>query len=179
MADHTSNRLKSDSITKIVKEEVPSLPSPTPMIMRKSSISMRKSATMLLRKSMKSTKLANLILDEEIEETEDETDDEIVSPFPKYPDNTPIGKLLNHWSEPPFGGFHVRGPKYLKDKKKVSSSEYLFPFRGMDLFLTDSCPENVASNSKVFGGRMRDVPTFVINFRLPWGKFLLTMDCYF
>jgi hypothetical protein len=27
----------------------------------------------------------------------------------------------------------------------------------------------VGSNSSVFGGNLRDVPTFIINFRLPWG----------
>lgn len=45
----------------------------------------------------------------------------------------------------------------------------MFPCRGLDLFLTDSCPANVGSNPGVFGGHLREIPSFIINFRLPWG----------
>ena len=138
------------------------------------------SAILLLRKSMASStklKLNHLPvgmnendMQELIEEDDDdEYDSDILSPLLRYPDNAPLGKYYNHWSEPPHGDFNVRGPNYLKDRKKTSSGEYMFPFRGMDLFLTDSCPENIGSNTKVFGGKLRDIPTFIVNFRLPWG----------
>merc|ERR1711862_1041210 len=34
---------------------------------------------------------------------------------------------------------------------------------------TDTCPENIGSNNKILGGECRSCPTFIINFRLPWG----------
>jgi hypothetical protein len=46
----------------------------------------------------------------------------------------------------------------------------------VDLFLTDTCPENVGSNSSVFGGRLREKPTFLINFRLPWGVLIFYFE---
>jgi Protein ENHANCED DISEASE RESISTANCE 2, C-terminal len=91
------------------------------------------------------------------------------SPLPLFPPGAKIGSHTNCYSEPDPGNFSVRGPNYFADKKKIGSDEFLFPTRGIDLFLTDTCPENVGSNSSVFGGSLRDEPTFIINFRLPWG----------
>lgn len=100
---------------------------------------------------------------------EGEDDPLIQSPMLTFPEGAELGSHLNCWSQPHHEDFKVRGPKYLSDKKKMPSQEFLFPARGVDLFLTDTCPENVGSNSGVLGGNLRDKPTFLINFRLPWG----------
>lgn len=98
-----------------------------------------------------------------------ETDFSIISPLPRFPKNGDPAKNLNCVSEPDPGTFFVRGQNYFSDRKKVNSGPYIFPFRGVDLFLTDSCPENIGRNRTVLGGKLRDIPSFIINFRLPWG----------
>ena len=55
--------------------------------------------------------------------------------FPRYPCGQTQDK--NCWSEPPVEKFHVRGPNYLNDKKKIESEEYLLRARGCDLFLSE------------------------------------------
>jgi hypothetical protein len=55
--------------------------------------------------------------------------------LPRYPVQAQRNK--NCWSEPPVSIFHVRGPVYFSDKKKVPSEKYLMPARGADLFLTE------------------------------------------
>jgi Protein ENHANCED DISEASE RESISTANCE 2, C-terminal len=95
------------------------------------------------------------------------------SPMTMFPEGAEIGSQLNCWSKPDASEFLVRGPQYLMDKKKVPSEDYLFPCRGVDLFLTDACPQDVGRNPGVMGGRLRELPTFIINFRLPWGVLLL------
>ena len=94
------------------------------------------------------------------------------SPMAKFPEGAAIGSHFNCWSSPNAADFLVRGPRYTVDKKKIPSGEFLFPCRGLDLFLTDACPQNVGRNPGVYGGRLREVPTFIINFRLPWGVLL-------
>lgn len=64
------------------------------------------------------------------------------SPLPKFPDGAKLGSKLNCWSEPVSENFQVRGPRYLVDRKKVPSKEFVFPIRAVDLFLTDTCPQN-------------------------------------
>jgi len=99
------------------------------------------------------------------------------SPFQMFPDNAALGDHLNCWSMPDSTNFKVRGPKYLDgDKKKIPSTDFLFPARGMDLMLTDAAPENVGQNSAILGGALREKPTFVINFRLPWGVVILYFE---
>jgi hypothetical protein len=49
----------------------------------------------------------------------------------------------NYWSLPVAQNYHIRGPNYLKDGKKIPSGDFIFPTRGADLFLTNSCPSNV------------------------------------
>jgi len=93
----------------------------------------------------------------------------IKSPLPLFSKSAKFGSHFNCWSVPDYDQFKVRGPNYLTDKIKISSGEYLFPARGMDLFLTDTCPENVGTNSGILGGKLREKPTFIVNFRLPWG----------
>jgi len=100
----------------------------------------------------------------------------IVSPMPLYPPGAEMGEYLNRWSAPSHDLFKVRGPNYFKDKKKVKSEEFLFPARGIDLFLTDACPENIGANNGIMGGHFRDVPSFVVNFRLPWGVLLFYFE---
>jgi hypothetical protein len=104
-----------------------------------------------------------------IDEEEEEAVEILGSPLPLFPPGAKIGSHTNCYSEPDPGNFQVRGPNYFVDRKKIGSDEFLFPSRGIDLFLTDACPENVGSNSSVFGGNLRDEPTFIVNFRLPWG----------
>ena len=87
----------------------------------------------------------------------------------EFPKDAKIGTVPNCWSTSPSSEFSVRGPNYLKDKKKVPSDNCMFPLRGVDLFLTDTCPSNVGSNPAALGGELRDSPTFVINFKMPWG----------
>ncbi|KAL3770913.1 hypothetical protein ACHAWU_003222 [Discostella pseudostelligera] len=119
----------------------------------------------LLRKSISNFKA--LVIGEE-----DKSCIRAAKTFPQFPDGSAIGSHLNCWSSPPSINFHVRGPNYLKDKEKVPSDQYLFPCRGCDLFLTDTAPTNVGRNRSILGGKLRDVPTFIINYRLPWGVFL-------
>jgi hypothetical protein len=119
----------------------------------------------LLRKSISNFKA--LVIGKE-----DKSSIRAAKTFPQFPDGAAIGSHLNCWSSPPSINFHVRGPNYLKDKEKVPSDQYLFPCRGCDLFLTDTAPTNVGRNCSILGGKLRDVPTFIINYRLPWGVFL-------
>jgi hypothetical protein len=92
--------------------------------------------------------------------------------YAKFPEGAKIGSHSSCWSVPPCTNFHVRGPNYLNDKVKVSSGEFLFPCRGCDLFLTDNAPINIGRNRSILGGKLRDLPTFIINYRLPWGVFI-------
>ena len=100
----------------------------------------------------------------------------IESPMPRFPDGAKLGSVLNSWSDPPSTNFMVRGENYLSDKKKIKSDPFVFPNRGVDLFLTDQCPENVGRISTLLNSDLRSVPTFIINFRLPWGVLLLYFE---
>jgi len=104
-----------------------------------------------------------------------EEEDEAIlgSPMAVFPEGAKLGSHSNCWSRPDPTDFHVRGPNYMVDKKKVKSGDYIFPCRGLDLFLTDACPQNVGRNTGVLGGALRELPTFIINFRLPWGVLLI------
>jgi len=93
----------------------------------------------------------------------------IKSPLPIFPKGANFGSHCNCWSMPNYEQFQVRGKNYLVDRVKIPSNNFFFTARGMDLFLTDTCPENVGTNSGILGGKLREKPTFVVNFRLPWG----------
>jgi hypothetical protein len=85
---------------------------------------------------------------ESIEDMNDEDDDEdmmdeLQSPLPVFPAGAALGSHLNCWSQPDCNNFYVRGSNYLKDRVKIESADFLWPLRGVDLFLTDTCPENV------------------------------------
>lgn len=92
------------------------------------------------------------------------------SPIQKFPKGAEIGSILNCWSEPVAHEFKVRGPNYLKDRIKIPSGPFLFPARGVDIFLSDCCPEHIARYKAILGGKLREKATFVINYRLPWGN---------
>jgi hypothetical protein len=128
-------------------------PSPTPLatsgVDLRSFLRKDPHGRMLLRKSMVATpdSSAQSVVTsfEGIAIPEEEPDaiiDENQSPMPRFPEGAALGSKLNCWSEPVPGNFQVRGAKYLSDKKKVPSSGFVFPVRGVDLFLTDACPEN-------------------------------------
>jgi hypothetical protein len=72
------------------------------------------------------------------------------SPIQKFPEGAEIGSILNCWSEPVAHEFKVRGPNYLKDKIKIPSGPFLFPARGVDIFLSDCCPEHIARLVKFY-----------------------------
>lgn len=86
------------------------------------------------------------------------------------------GVEKNSWSEPPATNFHVRGLNYLDDDKKTISAPFLFPLRGAELFLTTECPENVGRCNAILDGKLRTTPTFVVNFRFPWGLLILSFE---
>jgi len=91
-------------------------------------------------------------------------------PIKKFPDDAEIGSMFNCWSEPICSEFKVRGANYLKDKIKVASGSFLLPARGVDVFLSDCCPEHIARYKAILGTKLREKPTFIINYRLPWGN---------
>ena len=121
----------------------------------------------------------------------------IQSPLKTFPKDGDPHKDLNCISVAYGSDFPVRGKNYLVDRKKIRSSPMLFPSRGADLFLTDECPENIgryvahswlahssphhlpyinrycSSNPAILGGKLREKPTFLINFRLHWGNLIL------
>ena len=91
----------------------------------------------------------------------------------EFPEGAELGSLTNCWGKSKAADFMIRGTNYLQDKKKIPSNDFLFQMRGAELFLTDTCPENVGNNSGMLNGRVRELPTFLINFRLPWGILVL------
>eukprot|EP00124_Ichthyophonus_hoferi_P004371 Ihof_evm3s472 gene=Ihof_evmTU3s472 len=48
----------------------------------------------------------------------------------------PLDNGLNCWSEPPAGGFKIRGPNYLRDKVKQPSLESICTLLDVDIFRT-------------------------------------------
>lgn len=84
-------------------------------------------------------------------------------------------KNCNCWSEPPHSRFNVRSKSYLMEKKpgKIASGPYIFRAIGADVILTNASSGPgiaIASNyTKILGGHLRNVPTFIINFVCPWG----------
>lgn len=92
--------------------------------------------------------------------------------LPRYPIAATQNK--NCWSAPPISIYSVRGPKYLKDKKKVPSKDYLLSARGCDLFLMENEKLDIfARTAKICNGNLRAAPSMSINFRFPWGSLLL------
>ena len=114
---------------------------------------------------------------EDIETLSDDILDDVMgSPMSVFPEGAPLGSVTNCWGESDPSDFQVRGPYYFQDRKKVPSQDFLFHIRGVDLFLTDTCPQNVGSNASMLHGDLRRVPTFIINFRLPWGVLIFYFE---
>ena len=143
---------------------------PSSMNNRNSSGFIRRSLQVAPKMSMLDDSSKGFMMQSEIMEGEE--DPLIKSPMDTFPEGAKLGSHFNCWSLPVHTSFHVRGPNYLVDKKKVESGPFLFPARGVDLFLTDACPENIGTNSGILGGLLREKPTLLINFRLPWGVFI-------
>ena len=80
--------------------------------------------------------------------TDDSSIEESAAPLPTLP-RYPVLEQRNKncWSVPAVEKFAVRGPTYLKDKKKVPSGPYLLEARGLDLFLNDVAPNNKKNSS--------------------------------
>jgi hypothetical protein len=101
----------------------------------------------LMKKSLggseTSTSLGRSIFHSFVGTSGDQAEEQIQSPLKKFPDDAVIGSMLNCWSEPIHDEFNVRGANYLKDRIKFPSKPFLFPLRGVDVFLSDNCPENI------------------------------------
>lgn len=138
-----------------------------PSLMRSS-----RGSKMLMQKSaliMKSMRFSSSISDDDDDKPKKAV---ALKTFEMFPEGAKIGSHLNCWSSPPSSNFHVRGPNYINDKKKVPSADYIFPTRGVDLFLTDNPPVNIGRYDGILNGKLREKPTFIINYRLPWGTFI-------
>lgn len=78
------------------------------------------------------------------------------------------------WSSPSSETFNIRGKGYMKDRKKVPSDEAVFRSLGVDIFQCEGfAPTNIASHPGLLNGRLRDIPTFLVNFRFSWGALVL------
>ena len=148
----------------------PTMKEPAGALLRKSMASIKPIIPESMAKQLEGIVEEEGYLDEEPPVLVEE--EKIVSPMPIFPEGAELGSVMNCWSEPTFKDFKVRGKNYLTDRIKIPSGPFLFPVRGVDLFLTDACPENVGRNTGIMGGKLRDVPTMIINFRLPWGVLL-------
>lgn len=95
---------------------------------------------------------------------------ERIGTVPHFPPHAALGSVAHCYSTPPCETFYIRGPDYLSSRKKVPSQDFLFPTRGMDIFLSTDAPGNVAANPHVLNGNLREVPSFVINFQVAWGN---------
>jgi hypothetical protein len=88
----------------------------------------------------------------------------------------PFGTNLAHCASALLPPFLVRGKNYLIDRKKCFSEGSLFPFRGADLFLAKNPPEHIGRHPALMDGKLREKPTFLVNFRLPWGTLILYFE---
>lgn len=153
-----------------VKKKVSiSQPTPLPVMERRSIMtSPSRRSMMIIQKSLRSIRFS-ISGEKEAEKLKEVI---ALKTFEKFPAGAKIGSHFNCWSSPPSSNFLVRGPNYLHDKKKVPSDDFLFPTRGCDLFLTDNPPMNIGRHDGILNGKLREKPTFIINYRLPWGVFI-------
>lgn len=91
------------------------------------------------------------------------------SPLPIYPNNG----ALSCWSSPNHKIFNVRGKTYLKDRIKHPSGPSPFKCRGVDMWLTDNPERNISRLPCVLGGKLAEEDTFLVNFLLPFGNFVM------
>ena len=108
----------------------------------------------------------------------------VIQRMKEFPKGAQIGSHFNCWSFPDPNDFYIRGPRYFQDRVKIPSQDFLFPLRGVDLFLTDTCPRRIMEqqqqqqldHSLFLEGQLRQKPTFCINFILPWGVLLFYFE---
>jgi Protein of unknown function (DUF1336). len=91
------------------------------------------------------------------------------SPLPMYPNNGGF----SCWSCPDHKIFNVRGKTYLKDRIKHPSGPSPFKCRGVDMWLTDNPERNISRLPYVLGGKLGEEDTFLVNFLLPFGNFVM------
>lgn len=110
--------------------------------------------------------------------TDVNVDNKLQKPLATLRSAFPESDAQNCWSEPSGNLFRVRGKNYLNDKKKIQSEENIFKTRGVDLLLSDvGGPTEIGRRHPgILGGKLRDVPTFVINFRFSWGVLVLYFE---
>jgi len=105
-------------------------------------------------------------------------DTKLKKPLPTLHSALPESDAKNAWSEPNGNVFRVRGKNYLNDRKKIQSDGNIFKTRGVDLLLSDDWgPTEIGrQHPGVLGGRLRDAPTFIVNFRFSWGVLVLYFE---
>jgi hypothetical protein len=91
------------------------------------------------------------------------------SPLPMHPNNGGF----SCWSCPDHKIFNVRGKTYLKDRIKHPSGPSPFKCRGVDMWLTDNPERNISRLPCVLGGKLGEEDTFLVNFLLPFGNFVM------
>jgi len=120
-------------------------------------------------------KLVRVDLEDSIEHTEEvfaSLSDEpraLSSPLPMFSSNHPSSS----WSKAPDNIFKVRGKSYLTDRIKIPSAPAPFTCRGVDMFLTDNPERHIARHPSVLGGQLSLEDTFLVNFLLPFGNFVI------
>lgn len=82
------------------------------------------------------------------------------------------------WECPGTAGFKVRGPNYLKDKKKLASLEPMFRLQGLELVKMKETVYHVSRYLPIV--RRSTAPfNFVLCFTLPWGGNILALVMVF
>lgn len=105
-----------------------------------------------------------------------EADTQINGLLQLFPDGAELGSVPNCWSPSIHNEFMVRGANYLTDRVKIPSEDFILKPRGVELFLCDHCPANIGRYKVMLNQTLRKKPSFVINFRLPWGNCVLTSE---
>jgi hypothetical protein len=117
----------------------------------RTSMGVTKPCERMIRTSFRNQSIFNSVVSSASDNFEDSKGK---SPLQKFPDHAEIGSIVNCWSEPIASEFRVRGANYFKDKIKVASGPFLFPARGVDIFLSDCCPDHIARYVHGFVGRV-------------------------
>ena len=73
----------------------------------------------------------------------DSADNAINGVLKPFPLGASLGSVFNCWSPSTYADFLIRGQNYLKDKIKIPSRDFIFPPRGVEVFLTDCCPAHI------------------------------------
>lgn len=103
---------------------------------------------------------------------------EITNIIPTIPQAYDTINQQHRWSEPSGSSFHVRGLGYMRDRLKVASKETIMKVRGADFLLTDQFgPAQVAKMfPSILDGHLREKPTIIFNFRMPFGNLCIYFE---